>query len=86
VAERGEHAYASGGRRIRSRDDEPSVLAQRIVDARAGTGGVVVVEGPPGIGKSRLLAEAVSLAACGGLRIRSPRASHPRYCSGAPAS
>jgi MoxR-like ATPase len=58
VAERGEHAYASGGRRIRGRDDESSVLAQRIADARAGTGGVVVVEGPPGIGKSRLLAEA----------------------------
>jgi MoxR-like ATPase len=34
------------------------VLAQRIADARAGTGGAVVVEGAPGIGKSRLLAEA----------------------------
>ena len=33
VAERGEHAYASGGRRIRGREDESSVLAQRIADA-----------------------------------------------------
>jgi hypothetical protein len=51
VVERGEHARAGGGsRRIRGRDDELSVLAQRIADARAGTGGVVVLEGPPGIG------------------------------------
>src|SRR4051812_1964860 len=64
VSERGEHPDAGGGsRRIRGRDGELSVLAQRIAGARAGTGGVVVLEGPPGIGKSRLLAEAVSLAA-----------------------
>ena len=70
VAERGEHARAGGGsRRIRGRDDELSVLVQRIADARAGAGGVVVVEGPPGIGKSRLLAEALSLATTAGLRV-----------------
>jgi DNA-binding CsgD family transcriptional regulator/tetratricopeptide (TPR) repeat protein len=70
VSERGEHAYAGGGRRrIRGRDSELSVLTERIAGARAGTGGVVVAEGPPGIGKSRLLAEAVSLAAAAGLRV-----------------
>jgi DNA-binding CsgD family transcriptional regulator len=70
VSRRGEHEYAGGGsRRIRGRDTELSVLAERIAGARAGTGGVVVVEGPPGIGKSRLLAEAVSLAAAAGLRV-----------------
>lgn len=66
---RAEYAYAGGGRRIRGRDGELSVLARRIAGARAGTGGVVVVEGPPGIGKSRLLAEAVSLAGAAGLRV-----------------
>ena len=45
------------------------MLAQRIAGALAGAGGVVVVEGPPGIGKSRLLAEAVSLADPAGLRV-----------------
>jgi hypothetical protein len=70
VSRRGEHEYARGGsRRIRGRDRELSVLAERIAGAQAGTGGVVVVEGPPGIGKSRLLAEAVSLAAAAGLRV-----------------
>ena len=44
------------------------MLAQRIAGARTGAGAVVVVEGPPGIGKSRLLAEAVSLAGAAGLR------------------
>jgi DNA-binding CsgD family transcriptional regulator len=70
VSRRGEREYAGGGsRRIRGRDRELSVLAERIAGAQAGTGGVVVVEGPPGIGKSRLLAEAVSLAAAAGLRV-----------------
>jgi DNA-binding CsgD family transcriptional regulator len=69
VSKRGEHESAGGSRRIRGRDKELSVVAGRIAGARAGTGGVVVVEGPPGIGKSRLLAEAVSLAAAAGLRV-----------------
>jgi DNA-binding CsgD family transcriptional regulator len=49
---------------------EPELAALRPVleAARAGAGGLVVVEGPPGIGKTRLLAEARSLAAAGGLR------------------
>jgi len=70
VSEGGEQAHAGGGSRpIRGRDDELSVLAHRIADARAGTGAVVVVEGPPGIGKSRLVAEAVRLAAAAGMRV-----------------
>jgi DNA-binding CsgD family transcriptional regulator len=70
VSRRGQHAHAGGGsRRIRGRDSELSVLAERIAGARAGNGGVVVAEGPPGIGKSRLLAEAVTLAAAAGLRV-----------------
>jgi DNA-binding CsgD family transcriptional regulator/tetratricopeptide (TPR) repeat protein len=70
VSRRGEHdSVGGGGRRIRGRDTELSVLAERLAGAQAGRGGVVVVEGPPGIGKSRLLAEAVSLGAAAGLRV-----------------
>ena len=70
MSERVQHAYTGErGRRVRGRDGQLSVLAQRIAGARAGAGGVVVVEGPPGIGKSRLLAEAVSMAGAAGLRV-----------------
>jgi hypothetical protein len=77
VSRRGEHDYVGGGsRRIRGRDTELSVLAERIAGARAGRGGVVVEEGPPGIGKSRLLAEAVTLV--GTERARREPGHHAR--------
>ena len=41
----------------------------------AGTSGCVLVEGPAGIGKSRLLVEAVRLATAGGVRVLSARGS-----------
>ena len=40
-----------------------------IASAEHGEGALALVEGPPGIGKSRLLAEAVKLAADRGLTV-----------------
>src|SRR4051812_23533452 len=57
------------------RDAERAALAQRLQDARAGHGGVVVVRGPAGIGKTALLAEARGLAADAGLRVLTARGS-----------
>ena len=37
-----------------------------------GRGGVLVIEGPPGIGKSRLLTEVMALADKGGVRTLFP--------------
>jgi predicted ATPase len=51
------------------REDELAALAE----ARAGTGGLVVVEGPAGIGKSRLLAEARADAAGRGMTVLTAR-------------
>ena len=44
------------------REDELAALSQALAAARKGTGSLVVVEGPAGIGKSRLLAEAGAMA------------------------
>ena len=52
------------------RDDEIAEVAQRLDDSRRrGTGGVVVVCGPGGIGKSRLADEMRTLAASSGMRV-----------------
>jgi predicted ATPase len=56
-------------RRIRGRERELAELARLIALAHEGEGGVAVLEGPPGIGKSRLLAEAGNLAAERGLVV-----------------
>ena len=40
------------------RERESEVLDRLLANARAGSGGALVIEGPPGIGKSRLLMEA----------------------------
>lgn len=45
------------------RDAQLARLGALLEDGRAGRGGLVVVEGPPGIGKSRLLAAARAMAA-----------------------
>ena len=51
---------------IRGRTDELKLVDALVTAVTQGRGGVLVVEGPPGIGKSRLLTEVVALAdACG---------------------
>lgn len=55
------------------RDAELSEIAARIQAAAGGRGSTLVLEGPAGIGKSRLLEAAVELAGDHGLRILSAR-------------
>src|SRR5262245_22228586 len=50
------------------RDAELGALRAALDDAREGHGGVLIVRGPPGIGKSRLLAAARELAAGSAMR------------------
>ncbi|MBM7774724.1 class 3 adenylate cyclase/tetratricopeptide (TPR) repeat protein [Actinokineospora baliensis] len=51
-------------------------LTAALADAAAGTARVVLVEGEPGIGKSRLLAELPSIAAARGARLLTGAADH----------
>ncbi|WP_328606953.1 AAA family ATPase [Amycolatopsis sp. NBC_00345] len=53
---------------LHGREPELTVLREALGSLRSGAGVVVVIEGSPGIGKSRLLAEAMRLA--GGLPAR----------------
>src|ERR1700754_4716063 len=53
---------------IRGRGRELKVVAARGAAVMLGRGGVLVIEGPPGIGKSRLLTELMALADMGGVR------------------
>ena len=53
---------------IRGRADELKVIAELVAAVRQGRGGVLVIEGPPGIGKSRLLTEVMALADKSGVR------------------
>ena len=57
------------------RAGETAVLRRAVDDVAAGTSGCLLVEGPAGIGKSRLLVEAARLAAVGGVRVLSARGS-----------
>jgi class 3 adenylate cyclase/tetratricopeptide (TPR) repeat protein len=50
------------------RTDERAALAERLQDLERQTGGLVMVEGEPGIGKSRLLADLLERARALGLR------------------
>jgi hypothetical protein len=52
----------AGTTALHGRDPELTVLREALSSLRSGTGMVVVIEGSPGIGKSRLLAEAVRMA------------------------
>ena len=64
-------AKASGKVRIppiRGRADELKVMGALIAAVAQGRGGVLVIEGPPGIGKSRLLTEVLALAEKAGVR------------------
>ncbi|WP_082958734.1 LuxR family transcriptional regulator [Mycobacterium sp. E3198] len=53
---------------IRGRADELKAIAGLIAEVAQGRGGVLVIEGPPGIGKSRLLTEVLTLAEKAGVR------------------
>lgn len=55
--------------RLLEREGELATLGSLIDSARAGEGGVAVVEGPPGIGKTGLLATIVTLAQTAGLLV-----------------
>jgi hypothetical protein len=59
---------------LRGRDAELAVIDVALGQARDGRGGVLLVEGGAGLGKSRLLEEAVSLAGRAGLRAAVGRA------------
>src|SRR5271163_3998821 len=53
---------------IRGRAGELKVIGALVTALVQGRGGVLVIEGPPGIGKSRLLTELMELADNGGVR------------------
>src|SRR5246127_870618 len=53
---------------IRGRADELKVIGALVAAVSQGRGGLLVIEGPPGIGKSRLLTEVLTLADQGGVR------------------
>jgi DNA-binding NarL/FixJ family response regulator len=57
------------------RDAELAELGRRLAEARAGSGRVIVVEGPAGIGKSTLLAAAGRTARRGGATVLRARCS-----------
>jgi DNA-binding CsgD family transcriptional regulator len=65
--------FDGGGQRlatppIRGRAGELKVIGALVTGLVQGHGGVLVIEGPPGIGKSRLLTEALALADKTGVR------------------
>ncbi len=66
---------AAGSTDLVERARETAVLRRAVDDLAAGTPGCVLVEGPAGIGKSRLLLEASRLATQVGARVLSARAS-----------
>jgi len=53
---------------IRGRADELKLIGALVAAVAQGRGGVLVIEGPPGIGKSRLLTEVMALADRCGVR------------------
>ena len=54
---------------LRGRDDEIAVLRGFLSKVSAGTGGTVIIEGSPGLGKTRLLEECAALAAGMSFRV-----------------
>ncbi len=64
----------AGGQGLLERESELADLDRRVDAVVAGEGGMVLIEGPAGIGKTRLLGEARRLAGESGMRILSARA------------
>src|ERR1700678_340021 len=54
---------------LRGRQQELEVIRRKLSQVRAGTGGVIVVEGSAGLGKTRLLDECVSMAGTLSFRV-----------------
>jgi DNA-binding CsgD family transcriptional regulator len=69
---------------MRGRDKELGVALDMVRAAEAGRGGMLLVEGEPGIGKSRLLGEASAAAAARGLTLSCGSADEP--ADGMPAN
>lgn len=65
----------SGSAELVERDRELGSLGELLTALAAGSGGMALIEGPAGIGKTRLLAEARELAAAEGIPTLAARAS-----------
>src|SRR3954465_12932978 len=63
------------GSALLEREADLVELETVLSDARGGAGRLVVIEGPPGIGKTRLLHEARERAAAVGMRVLKARGS-----------
>ena len=63
-----------GPGRLAGRDQELAALRRWLAQARAGRGRLVVLAGPPGIGKTRLAEELAEGARQSGQRVLSGRA------------
>jgi DNA-binding CsgD family transcriptional regulator/RecA/RadA recombinase len=63
-------AGAGPGDDLVERDDELAALDAAIAGASSGAGRIVTIEGPPGIGKTRLVSAAVGRAAAAGFAVR----------------
>lgn len=68
-------AAPTGGTDLVDREREIAALARAVDDLVAGSSGCVLVEGPPGIGKTSLLAEAVHRSSAAGVPVLSARGS-----------
>ena len=55
------------------REEELATLRDALAETRRGAGALVVVEGPPGVGKSELLASATEMGRSAGLWVQSAR-------------
>ena len=67
--------FGASPNQLIEREQELAMLDEGVARALAGEGALVLVEGPGGIGKSRLLAEVRSIAAGRGMRVLSARGS-----------
>ncbi|MBO0879503.1 MAG: ATP-binding protein, partial [Mycobacterium sp.] len=74
----GHHRRASEGVRLHGRSHEVDTIRRLLADAAAGIPQLLVIEGPRGIGKSRLLSETVALGRSAGFVVSTARpASRP---------
>ena len=62
-------------RELLEREDELAAVERALTAGREGRGAVLVIEAPPGTGKSRLCAEAAELGRAAGLTVRTARAT-----------